>query len=362
MYKLIRPLLFKIAPETIHHIIVWGLKVLHYIPGGRVLLRACFTLRHPSLEREVFGIRFPNPVGLAAGFDKDAEVYDEVGALGFGFVEVGAITPKAQPGNPKPRLFRLPLDKALVNRMGINNKGLDSAVHNLRCNRCDEDAPRRRRTILGANVGKNTLTPNEAAPGDYLKVFRSLYEYVDYFTVNVSCPNVAELACLQEKDNLRDILGELVDFRRGQNNYRPILMKISPDLTHQQIDDMIEVMTSCGIDGIMATNTTTSREGLKTEPFTVGKIGRGGLSGAPLTKRSVEMVRYIHEKTQGNFPIIGVGGIMSPEDALAMLDAGASLIQVYTGFIYEGPCFVRKICKALKERALAEAKAAKQAK
>ncbi len=352
MYKhLIRPLLFKIAPETIHHLIVWMMRIIHYIPGGRWLMRACFTVRHPSLEREVFGLRFPNPVGLAAGFDKDAEVYDEIAALGFGFVEVGTITPKPQPGNPRPRLFRLPQDQALINRMGFNNHGLENAVRNLRRRTWYDPCRHKTSTLLGGNLGKNTLTPNEAAPADYLRLFRRLYEYVNYFVINVSCPNVANLAHLQDKDNLRQILRGLVEFRRGQNQYRPILLKISPDLNKAQIDDMIEVMMECGIDGIVATNTTTSREGLHTPTETIEHIGKGGLSGKPLTQRSVEIVRYIHEKTQGNFPIIGVGGIMTPDDALAMLDAGASLIQVYTGFIYNGPAFVRKICKRLKQRA-----------
>ncbi len=353
MYKyLLRPLLFKIAPETIHHLIVWMLRIIHYIPGGRLLMRACFTVRHPSLEREVFGLRFPNPVGLAAGFDKDAEVYDEISALGFGFVEVGTVTPKPQPGNPRPRLFRLPQDQALINRMGFNNHGLENAVRNLRRRSWYDPYRHKRRTVLlGGNLGKNTLTPNEAAPADYLRLFRSLYEYVNYFVINVSCPNVANLAHLQDKDNLRLILRGLVDFRRGQNQYRPILLKISPDLTYEQIDDMIEVMMECGIDGIVATNTTTSREGLKTPAETVERIGKGGLSGGPLTERSREVIRYIHEKTQGHFPIIGVGGIMTPEDAIAMLDAGASLVQVYSGFIYNGPSFVKRICKRLKQRA-----------
>lgn len=346
MYKLIRPLLFQIAPETIHHLTVWALRVVHYIPGGRSLLRGCFALRHPALEREVFGIRFPNPVGMAAGFDKDAEVYEELAALGFGFVEVGTITPKAQPGNPRPRIFRLPQDNALINRMGINNKGQENALANLRRiskRRCND----RNAVIIGGNLGKNTLTTAGDAPADYLKLFRNLYEYVAYFTVNVSCPNVEGLTSLQAKDDLKKVLDPLVDFRRGQNNYRPILLKISPDLTNEQIDDMIAVMMECGIDGIVATNTTTSRDGLETPAATVTRIGRGGLSGGPLTKRSLEVVRYIHEKTDGNFPIIGVGGIMTPEDAVAMLDAGASLIQVYTGMIYNGPAFSRRICKLL---------------
>ena len=344
MYKrCIRPLLFRLAPETIHRIVVVMLRIGHFIPGARCVLESLFALRHPSLEREVFGIKFRNPVGIAAGFDKDAEVYKELCSLGFGFTEVGTITPKAQPGNPRPRLFRLPADQALINRMGFNNHGLENAIRNLR--------HRRPQQIIGGNLGKNTLTPNEAAPADYLRLFRSLYEYVDYFVINVSCPNVANLTCLQDKDNLREILRGPIEFRRGQNHYRPILLKISPDLSRSQVDDMIAVLIEMGLDGIVATNTTTSREGLQTDPATIEQIGRGGLSGTPLTKRSLDMVRYIHKKTEGRFPIIGVGGIMTEEDAVEMLHAGASLIQVYTGFIYNGPGFVRRICKRLRAEA-----------
>lgn len=344
MYKKVfQPLLFILPPESIHRIIVHALRTLHYVPGFRSLLRLFCTYRHPSLEREVFGIRFANPIGIAAGFDKDAEVYGELQAMGFGFVEIGTVTPKGQPGNPKPRLFRLPQDHGLVNRMGFNNHGMQNAVRNLR--------RRRQNIIIGGNLGKNTTTPNEQAPADYLQLFRSLYQYVDYFVINVSCPNIANLGHLQDKENLQGILRPLLEFRRGQNQYRPILLKISPDLTDSQIDGMISVLIECGIDGIVATNTTTRRDGLQTPEETVAAIGNGGLSGAPLTARSIEIVRYIHTKTQGRFPIIGVGGIMTEEDAVAMLEAGASLIQIYTGFIYNGPRFVRRICKRLKHEA-----------
>lgn len=319
------------------------LRMAHYIPGCETFLRAVYRVKHPVLEREVFGIKFPNPVGVAAGFDKNAEVYGELESLGFGFVEVGTVTPKPQSGNPKPRLFRLPKDRALINRMGFNNLGMEHVADNLRS--------RNTKQIIGANLGKNTLTPNDAAPADYLKLFRGLYEYVDYFVINVSCPNITDLTSLQEKGNLHEILAPLTEFRRGQNNYRPILLKISPDLTTVQIDDMIEVMVSGGIDGIVATNTSTGRSGLTASEEELARIGRGGLSGAPLTKRAVEVVRYIHEKTEGRFPIIGVGGIMTEEDALEMFRAGASLIQVYTGFIYNGPKFVKKICKRLRREA-----------
>ncbi len=344
MYKtILRPILFRFPPETIHRLIMTCLKIGGKIPGGRALIRSLCTYRHPSLEREVFGMRFPNPIGLAAGFDKNAEAYDDISALGFGFVEVGTVTPKPQPGNPRPRLFRLPADQALINRMGFNNHGVENMQRNLR--------GRDRRTIVGCNLGKNTLTPNEEAPADYLRIFRCLYEYVDYFVVNVSCPNVKNITALQNRESLYEILQGLFDFRRGQNQYRPILIKISPDLDFEQLDDMIAILKETPLDGIVATNTTTSRAGLQTNKKTVNAIGNGGLSGAPLTARSLEVIRYVHEKTEGRYPIIGVGGIMTPEDACNMLDAGASLVQVYTGFIYNGPAFVKRICKLLRQRA-----------
>lgn len=317
------------------------LRIVCRIPGGRAILRAMFAYRDKSLEREVFGIKFPNPVGLAAGFDKNGNLTREMTALGFGFVEVGTVTPKPQPGNPKPRSFRLPKDRALVNRMGFNNGGLEKMVSNLR--------RRNKKIIIGANLGKNTLTPNDEAPADYLKLFRSLYEYVNYFVINVSCPNVKSLTALQNRDSVMAILEPLFDFRRGQNDYRPILLKISPDLSDAEIDEMVGIMLETPLDGIVATNTTTSRAGLATPQKTVEKIGNGGLSGAPLTARALEVVERVHKKSEGRYPIIGVGGIMSPGDAQRMLDAGASLVQVYTGFIYNGPGFVKKICKSLRK-------------
>lgn len=340
MYKnIIRPLLFLVQPETIHHLLVAGMKIARYTPLAKPIIRGCLSVKDPSLEREVMGIKFPNPIGLAAGFDKNAEVYEVLSCMGFGFVEIGTVTPKPQSGNPKPRLFRLPLDHAIINRMGFNNNGVDAAIRKLR--------HRKPNVVVGGNIGKNTATPNEKAADDYLKLFRKLYDYVDYFVVNVSCPNVANLTSLQSKQSTIDILMPLKEFRKGQTAYRPILLKISPDLTPEQVDTMIEVARECKIDGIVATNTTTSRDGLVTNPDEVRSIANGGLSGGPLTERSCAMVRYIHEKTEGKMAIIGVGGVMSVSDAKAMLDAGASLVQVYTGFIYEGPGFVKRICKSL---------------
>lgn len=340
MYKkIIRPLLFLLQPETIHHLMVGLMKIARHTPLAKPIMRATMTVRDPRLEREVFGLRFPNPIGLAAGFDKNAEVSDILSCMGFGFVEIGTVTPKAQSGNPKPRLFRLPQDRAIINRMGFNNRGVDAAIERLR--------KRNPEIKIGGNIGKNTATSNEEATKDYLQLFRRLYDYVDYFTVNVSCPNVANLTSLQSKQSTIDILMPMKEFRKGQSDYRPILLKISPDLTNEQVDIMIEVARECRIDGIVATNTSTSREGLHTDPEQITRIANGGLSGAPLTQRSLEMVRYIHQQTGGKMAIIGVGGIMSVEDAQAMLDAGASLVQIYTGFIYEGPGFVRRICKSL---------------
>lgn len=341
MYKLIRPLLFKLDPETIHHIIIGTMRTLRYVPFAAPLMRLIFPVKKSKvLERELFGLKFRNPVGLAAGFDKDAECFDMLANLGFGFVEIGTVTPRAQGGNPRPRCFRLTQDKAIINRMGFNNKGAENAAENLRRHN-------NHRVIVGGNIGKNTLTANDDAAQDYLRAFRSLYDYVDYFVVNVSCPNVANLTALQSKDSTMAIVAALKEFRKGQSEYRPILLKISPDLGLDGVDTMIEVVKESKLDGIVATNTTTSREGLKTSAEVIAKIGNGGLSGAPLTERSASMVKYIHERTGGRMPIIGVGGIMTAADAQAMIEAGASLVQVYSGFIYEGPSLASKICKAL---------------
>lgn len=344
MYRyILRPILFLFPPEAIHHFVAGILRFAGKIPGVRGLIAALFSYRDPSLEREVFGVKFPHPVGMAAGFDKNGEFYREAASLGFGFVEVGTVTPLPQPGNPKPRLFRLKADNALVNRMGFNNKGAENMAENLR------KRAKAKKVVVGANLGKNTLTPNEEAPADYLKTFRSLYQYVDYVVVNVSCPNVKDIRKLQSKDNLMAILTPLFDFRRGQNEYCPILLKVSPDLERKQVDDIVDILIDTPLDGLVAINTTTSREGLKTDAKTVESVGNGGLSGGPLTERAIEMIAYLSKKTEGRYPIIGVGGLMTPQDARRMLDAGASLVQVYTGFIYNGPCFVRKVCKYLKK-------------
>lgn len=339
MYKsIIRPILFLLLPETIHHLIVNFLKIGFKIPGISYFTRKIFSVKHDSLKRTFLGMEFENPVGFAAGFDKNAEVYNQFANFGFSFIEIGTVTPKPQPGNPKPRSFRIPKDSGLINRMGFNNKGVDYAVERLK---------RDHKVIIGGNIGKNTATLNENALDDYVYCFNQLYNHVDYFVVNLSCPNIKDLRKLQDKDSTIAILNKLTELRRTKESFKPILLKISPDLTNDQLDDVVETFNITGIDGIVATNTTVSRENLVTDKKRIEEIDNGGLSGKPLTKRSTEIIRYLNEKSSGMIPIIGVGGIMSVEDALEKLEAGATLIQLYTGFIYEGPAFVKRINKAL---------------
>ena len=343
MYRLlIRRILFSFSPETAHHITFRLLQFLRYIPLSQSLIKAIFRVRDKEgeLRREVFGLTFRNPVGLAAGLDKNGEFYNDMGNFGFSFVEIGSLTPEPQPGNPKPRSFRLVEDHALINRMGINNKGVKYAVAQLQ--------KRVPNVIIGGNIAKASKTPNEDAYKDYERSFSLLYDYVDYFTVNVSCPNVKDLTVLQDVGYLSEIVDHLLTLRRYYDDYRPILLKISPDIPYEHVDRIVDLALSSGLDGIIATNTTNSREGLSTDPEKVKAIGNGGLSGQPLYEKSLAMVRHIHQKTGGILPIIGVGGIMTPEQAKEMLDAGASLIQIYSGFIYNGPGAVRKILKYLK--------------
>jgi dihydroorotate dehydrogenase len=343
MYKtLLRPFFFLFAPERAHHLVIALFRSLMSVPGMKALVRSLFIVRDPRLEREVFGLRFPNPVGLAAGFDKDAGFFSEFSHLGFGFIEVGTITPKGQEGNPQPRMFRLPKDSALINRMGFNNSGVAIASERLK--------GRDPNFIIGGNIGKNKATPNESALDDYLLCFRALHEVVDYFVVNVSSPNTPGLRDLQEKEPLMRLLVALKEENAKLKKGRPILLKIAPDLTDTQLDDIIEIVRETCIDGVIATNTTISRSGLNTDKEALDSIGMGGLSGRPVRQRSTEVIRYLHGKSNGAFPIIGVGGIHSAKDALEKLDAGASLVQVYTGFIYEGPALVRDINRALVRR------------
>lgn len=337
--KIVRPILFLLSPEKIHSLVVSCIKFGFRIPGIKWSIKKLTDIKHPSLERNVFGLHFKNPVGFAAGFDKNAEVFDDFSAFGFSFIEIGTVTPKPQAGNPKPRSFRLKADKALINRMGFNNKGVEYASEKLK--------KRGGNIIIGGNIGKNTLTPNELAVNDYLYCFKELYDHVDYLVVNISCPNVANLRHLQDGEQLGLILDTLINERKSKKNYKPILLKVSPDLTNEQLDETIKKAVESGIDGFIATNTTTSRENLTTDPEMVKSIGNGGLSGAPLTHRSTEVIRYIHAKTSGSKPIIGVGGILTPEDAIEKINAGASLIQLYTGFIYSGPMLVKQINKAI---------------
>jgi len=332
--KLIKPILFLFDPERVHHFVFWTIKKIHFIPGIPSLVRARYRIQHPKLERQLFGLRFPNPVGLAAGFDKDAKLYQELSNFGFGFIEIGTLTPKAQPGNPKKRLFRLPEDQGLINRMGFNNEGVSAAVARLK---------RNKGVLIGGNIGKNKATPNEEAENDYLQSFEALFDYVDYFVVNVSSPNTPNLRALQEKEPLQKLLQTLQDKNHQKTAPKPLLLKIAPDLNNEQLLDVIAIVTTVGIDGVIATNTTLSREGLHSH----NQAETGGLSGKPLSQRSTEVIRFLAEKSNNAFPIIGVGGIHSAEDALMKLEAGASLVQLYTGFVYEGPALVRSILKKL---------------
>lgn len=340
MYKiLLKPLFFLFQPETIHHIVFKLIKLLSAIPGISDLIRIVYVTNDKRLEVIVLGLKFPNPVGLAAGFDKDAKLFDELGNYGFGFIEIGTLTPKAQPGNEKPRMFRLPEDEALINRMGFNNEGVDAAVERLK--------KRKTKIIIGGNIGKNKITPNEEAESDYEKCFEALFDHVDYFAVNVSSPNTPNLRALQDKEPLAKLLTRIKKLNSQKSNPKPILLKIAPDLTNEQLDDIIDIVKETKIDGIIATNTTISREGLRTEDSRLKTIGAGGLSGKPLTKRSTEVIRYLSTKSNKAFPIIAVGGIHTAEDAIEKLNAGASLVQIYTGFIYEGPGIAKRINKRI---------------
>ena len=336
MYKLIiRPILFCFDPEKVHYFSFSLIKWMHYIPGLSSLLKAIYQNNHPQLKREVFGISFPNPVGLAAGFDKEAKLFDELSSFGFGFIEVGTVTPKAQPGNPKKRVFRLKKDTAIINRMGINNHGVEATVKNLK--------NRKGKVIIGGNIGKNTVTPNENALADYTANFKALHPHVDYFVINVSCPNVNTFTKLQDRDFLIELSNQMNALNNQQKVQKPILLKIAPDLNNEQLDEIIEIVNSTNLAGVVATNTTTSRSELKTDEKLVEKIGNGGLSGQPLKNRSTEVIRYLAQKSKKSFPIIGVGGIHSAADAMEKLEAGADLVQIYTGFIYEGPSLIKKI-------------------
>lgn len=339
MYKqLIRPILFCFDPEAVHHFTFSAVRIANKIPGFSSLFKSLYEVNDKRLEREVFGLKFKNPVGLAAGFDKDAKLYQELSNFGFGFIEIGTLTPKGQEGNPKQRLFRLREDSAIINRMGFNNGGVEEAVLRLKKNKG---------VLIGGNIGKNKVTPNEEAVKDYEICFNALFDYVDYFVVNVSSPNTPNLRALQDKEPLTQLLQTLQNLNNTKSNPKPILLKIAPDLTNEQLLDIIDIVKETKIAGVIATNTTISREGLQS----VNKIEAGGLSGKPLTKRSTEVIRFLSEKSEKAFPIIGVGGIHTAEDAIEKLEAGASLVQLYTGFIYEGPVLIKAINKKILEKA-----------
>lgn len=339
MFVLIRFLTPIIGAERAHD---WSVRLLRFIgaiPGSKFLMRKLYSVDSPLLEREVFGLKFRNPVGLAAGFDRNGEIFREMSAMGFGFVEIGTVTPMPQSGNPKPRVFRLDKDKAIINRIGLPSKGFEQVVANVR--RSHEGL------IIGCNIGKNSITQPEEAPQDYLRVFRNLYQYVDYFTVNVSYNTTFKHYIPHTRESVISILEPLFDFRRGQNQYRPILLKISPDLSNEDVDLMTDIMVETPLDGIVATNASASHANLKSSASTLKSVGSGAVSGAPLTKRSIEVVRRIYARSNGTYPIIGVGGLMTPEDVEEMLAAGATLVQLYTGYVYNGVNFPSKVCRHL---------------
>ncbi len=335
IYKiLVKPILFLFKPEFIHHLIFRIIKLVSYIPF-KTVWNKIYMINDEKLKRELFGLTFDNPVGLAAGFDKDAKLFDELANFGFGFIEIGTLTPLAQDGNPKPRLFRLPEDHSLINRMGFNNGGVEDAIKRLK--------KRKTKIIIGGNIGKNKVTPNDEAVKDYEITFEALFDFVDYFVVNVSSPNTPGLRELQEKEPLTKLLIRLQELNDAKSKRKPLLLKIAPDLTNEQLDDIISIVVDTKLDGLIATNTTIDRNGLKTTEKRLKAIGAGGVSGQAVKKRSTEVIRYISEKSNKSFPIIGVGGIHCSEDAIEKLKSGASLVQIYTGFIYEGPSIVKKI-------------------
>lgn len=343
MYKqIIRSILFKFDPEAVHYFTFGVLKLIFKIPFSKRIVRAIFQINHPKLERELFGLKFKNPVGLAAGFDKNAVLYNELANFGFGFIEIGTVTPKAQDGNPKKRLFRLRADAGLINRMGFNNAGLEALISNLKKNK--------NKVIIGGNIGKNTHTSPAHYTSDYAQCFKALHPYVDYFVLNVSCPNVDSHAKLTDKDYLEELICKMKRLNAEFEVQKPILLKIAPDLNQLQLDEIISLVANTEISGVIACNTSVTRTGLQTPQGIVESIGNGGLSGQPIKSKSTEVIRYLSKNSQKGFAIIGVGGIHSAEDAIEKIQAGADLVQIYTGFVYEGPSLVKRINKALINR------------
>ena len=344
MYKLLlRPLLFCFDPEKVHYFTFSLIRTVSKIPGMSSLFRSLYLVNDTSLEREVFGLKFNNPVGLAAGFDKNAVLYNELANFGFGFIEIGTVTPKGQVGNPKKRLFRLKDDKGIINRMGFNNEGLEIAITQLKKNKG--------KLIIGGNIGKNTDTKPDNYTKDYITCFNGLHPYVDYFVLNVSCPNVGSHAKLNDKDYLLELIHEVQQANKKYDIQKPILLKIAPDLNDQQLDEIVDIIAKTSLDGVIASNTSIDRTGLKASNERLAEIGNGGLSGQPIKEKSTRVIKYLSDKSNKSFPIIGVGGIHSAEDALEKLEAGADLVQVYTGFIYEGPRLIKNINKLLLKKA-----------
>lgn len=340
MYKtLIRPILFLFDPEKVHYFTFSLIRFLCKIPLVPFIFRSIYLIEDKRLERNLFGITFKNPVGLAAGFDKNAVLYDELSNFGFGFIEIGTVTPKRQEGNPKKRLFRLKDDQGIINRMGFNNEGLEKAIYQLKKNK--------RKLIIGGNIGKNNDSSPDKYTQDYETCFKGLHPYVDYFVLNVSCPNVDSHAKLNDKDYLIELILAIQTLNNKETIQKPILLKIAPDLNLNQLDEIIDLMLTTKIDGIIASNTSISRDHLKASDQIIQQIGNGGLSGQPIKDKSTQVIQYLSERSNKSFPIIGVGGIHSAEDALEKIKAGADLVQIYTGFIYEGPSLIRRINKAL---------------
>lgn len=336
MYKaLLRPIFFSFDPEKIHHFTFSLIKNTSKIPGFPALFRGMYNVNDKKLERQLFGLTFKNPVGLAAGFDKNAVLYNELANFGFGFIEIGTVTPKGQAGNPKKRLFRLKDDKGIINRMGFNNEGVEAAIAQLKKNKG--------KLIIGGNIGKNTATKPEDYTADYLTCFNALHPYVDYFVLNVSCPNVGSHAKLNDKDYLEELIAEVQNANKNFDKQKPILLKIAPDLNDGQLDEIVDLIKSTNLDGVIASNTSVDRNGLKASKERLESIGNGGLSGQPIKDRSTRVIKYLADKSNKAFPIIGVGGIHSAEDAIEKIEAGADLVQVYTGFIYEGPKLIKSI-------------------
>ena len=343
MYKLIiRPIFFLFDPEKIHYFTFSLVKFLSKIPFVSSIFRSLYKVEDTKLERNLFGLTFKNPVGLAAGFDKNAVLYNELADFGFGFIEIGTVTPEGQVGNPKQRLFRLKDDKGIINRMGFNNEGLEAAISQLKKNKG--------KVIIGGNIGKNTATNPEDYTADYTNCFEELHPYVDYFVLNVSCPNVSSHAKLEDADYLKELITEVQKINNSKSVQKPILLKIAPDLNTNQLDEIIDLVADTKIDGVIASNTSIDRTGLKASEERLKEIGNGGLSGQPIKEKSTKVIKYLADNSNKAFPIIGVGGIHSEKDALEKIDAGADLVQVYTGFIYEGPSLVKRINKAILKR------------